>query len=322
MLDRRTLITIGVFAALYAICALQFPAMLSLRVAANLLNDSAYLGVLAIGMTFVIVSGGIDLSVGAVMAFTGVLLATAIARWGLAPPVAFALALIIASSFGAATGAAIHYLQAPPFIATLTAMFFARGASILLSGESIPIRHDLYEWLAGAGLSLPGGGRLSLLAILALAAFTAGALILHRTRFGADVYAIGGDRRAAALLGVRTGRVTILIYALSAAMAALGGVVFSIYTQAGYALAAMGVELEVIAAVVIGGALLTGGVGGMAGAFFGVLMLGLIQTYITFDGTLSSWWAKIATGLLIFAFILIQRVAASQVQAPSEAVRS
>jgi simple sugar transport system permease protein len=95
-------------------------------------------------------------------------------------------------------------------------------------------------------------------------------------------------------------------------MAALAGIVFSVYTQAGYALAAVGVELEVIAAVVIGGVLLTGGAGGMIGAFFGVLMLGLIQTYITFDGTLSSWWTKIATGFLIFAFILMQRMAARQ----------
>jgi simple sugar transport system permease protein len=312
MLDRRTLVTIGVFIVVYAVCAAQFPAMLSLRVAANLLNDSAYLAMLAIGMTFVVVSGGIDLSVGAFMAFTGVFLATAIMRWGLDPATAFALAIAVACCFGAATGAAIHYLQAPPFIATLTAMFFARGASILLSGESTPIRNEFYEWLSASGLDLPGGGRLSLLAMLALTAFGAGAVLLHWTRFGADVYAIGGDRRAAVLLGVPAGRTTILIYALSAVMAALAGMVFSVYTQAGYALAAIGVELEVIAAVVIGGVLLSGGAGGMIGAFFGVLMLGLIQTYITFDGTLSSWWTKIATGFLIFAFILMQRIAARQ----------
>jgi len=307
-----TLLTIGVFLLIYAGCALQFPTMLSARVGANLLNDSAYLGILAIGMTIVIVSGGIDLSVGAAMAFTTMLLAVAIANWGMDPWLAFALALAIGTAFGALLGAAIHYLEAPPFIATLTAMFLARGACLMMSGDSIPVRHPLYQALGEAALPLPGGARLSLLAIVMLLAFAAGGLLLHRTRFGASVFAIGGNRHSAILLGVPVARTTILIYAVSGFCAALAGIAFSLYTQAGYALSGVGLELDVIAAAVIGGALLSGGAGTMVGTFFGMLIQALILTYIVFDGTLSSWWAKIATGALLFAFVLAQRLTGAE----------
>jgi simple sugar transport system permease protein len=110
------------------------------------------------------------------------------------------------------------------------------------------------------------------------------------------------------MMGVRSGRCTILVYALSAGLSGLAGIVFSLYTSAGYSLAAIGVELDTIAAVVIGGTLLSGGQGFVLGTFVGVLIQGLIQTYITFDGTLSSWWTKIVVGLLLFAFILLHRI--------------
>jgi simple sugar transport system permease protein len=125
-----------------------------------------------------------------------------------------------------------------------------------------------------------------------------GIVLAHRTRFGHNVYAIGGNRVSAALMGVPVQRTTVLIYMLSGTLAALSGIIFSLYTSAGYALAASGVELDAIAAVVIGGTLLTGGVGTVLGTLFGVLIQGLIQSYITFDGTLSSWWTKIVIGFI------------------------
>jgi galactofuranose transport system permease protein len=309
-LDRNlpTLITIGVFLVLFGLCAIQFPFMLSGRVVANLFNDNAFLGVLAVGMTVVILSGGIDLSVGAVIAFVGVLLAVLITRYDVDPYLAFAAALAIGTAFGALVGAAIHLLKAPAFIVTLAAMFVARGACFLMTTDSIPISHRTYGDLAMAGIAIPGGGRLSLAALVMLAAFVLGALMLRRTRFGANVYALGGDARAAELMGVRVGRTTVAIYAFSGFAAALAGILFSIYTQSGYSLAAVGIELDAIAVVVIGGTLLAGGVGGVLGSLFGVLILGLIQVYITFDGSLSSWWAKIATGMLLFLFIATQRI--------------
>jgi simple sugar transport system permease protein len=303
-LDRNlpALVTMAVFVLLYAACSVQFPFMFSGRVAGNLLTDSAFLGVLAVGMTVVILSGGIDLSVGAVVAFVGVLLALMIGS-GVDPFLAFAVALAAGTLYGALIGAAIHVLQAPPFIVTLAAMFLARGACFLLTTESIPINHPAYAELSAGALGL------SVSAWVMLLAFAGGAVLLRLTRFGADVHAIGGDARAAELMGVRIGRTTIAIYAFSGLCAALGGILFSIYTQSAHSLAGVGLELDAIAAVVIGGTLLSGGYGGVLGSFFGVMILGLIQSYIIFTGTLSSWWAKIATGVLLFLFIVIQRAA-------------
>ena len=300
-------VTVAVFVAAFALSALQFPTILSTRVVANLLTDNAFLGIVAVGMTFVILSGGIDLSVGSVIAFTGVFLAVTIqAGWH---PYAMMIAiLVIAALFGTAMGAMIHYLQTPPFIVTLAGMFLARGGCYLLTTESIPIDHPAFDALKRIYWVIPSGGRLSFVAMVMLAVFAIGILIAHKTRFGTYVYALGGDRNSAELMGVPVARVTIGIYALSSLLAGVAGVVFALYTSSGYSLATVGVELDAIAAVVIGGTLLTGGVGFVAGTLVGVLISGLIQTYIVFDGTLSSWWTKIAIGILLFAFIALHRL--------------
>ena len=300
--------TVAIFALAYGLCILQFPAFASTRVVGNLLTDNAFLGITAVGMTFVIISGGIDLSVGAVIAFVGVFLAVAIERLGVHPFVAFALALLISGLFGAAMGALIHYFEIPAFIITLAGMFLARGASSVVTTESVPVNHPLYAAMNDVVVLLPGHGRLTLVAMIMLAVFAVAILVAHRTRFGRNVYAVGGNRVSAELMGVPVARTTVLIYTCSSLCAGIAGIVFSLYTSAGYSLAAVGVELDTIAAVVIGGTLLTGGYGFVAGTFVGVLIQGLIQTYITFDGTLSSWWTKIVIGLLLFGFILLQRV--------------
>ncbi|TCU13066.1 galactofuranose ABC transporter, permease protein YjfF [Rhizobium sullae] len=301
------LATIVIFVLSYAACALQYPNMLSTRVAGNLLTDNAFLGIAAVGMTFVIIAGGIDLSIGSVIAFTGVFLAVVLRDTSFHPLAAFALILAITTAFGGLMGAVIHYLKMPAFIVTLAGMFLARGMSYVLSIDSIPIDHDYYSMLTSIYYRLPGGGRLTLVGGVMLLVFIAGIFIAHRTRFGANVYALGGGVQTAELMGVPVGPTTIRIYALSGFLAGLSGIVFSLYTSAGYSLAAVGVELDAIAAVVIGGTLLTGGAGFVAGTFIGLLIQGLIQTYITFDGTLSSWWTKILIGLLLFAFILMQK---------------
>ena len=296
-----------IFVIAYALCYLQFPNILSTRVIGNLLTDNAFLGIAALGMTFVILSGGIDLSIGSVIAFTGVFLAVILQNTSIHPLAAFALALAITTAFGAVMGAIIHYLEMPAFIVTLAGMFLARGMSFVLSIDSIPIAHPFYKTLKSFYFKLPGGGRISLIGGLMVVVFLVGIFIAHRTRFGTNVYALGGGTTTARLMGVPVGRTTIAIYAVSGFLAGLSGIVFSLYTSAGYSLAAVGVELDAIAAVVIGGTLLTGGAGFVAGTLIGVLIQGLIQTYITFDGTLSSWWTKIVIGLLLFAFILMQK---------------
>lgn len=301
------LATTAVFLIGYLVCTLTFPNFASLRVATNLLTDNAFLGIVAVGMTFVIISGGIDLSVGSVIGFTTVFLALVIERAGMPPLLAFVAILAICAAFGALMGAVIQYFDLPPFIVTLAGMFLARGLSFLLSTESIPINAGLYSHLADYALRLPGGARLTVLAMIMLATVVAGTLLLHGTRFGANVFALGGARGSAALMGINVGRSTVLIYMLSSLLAGLSGIVFSLYTSSGYSLSAVGVELDAIAAAVIGGTLLSGGYGFVLGTFVGVLIQGLIQTYISFDGSLSSWWAKIATGLLLFAFIGFQQ---------------
>ncbi len=305
---RPLVATTAIFALAYLAAVIQFPAMLSTRVLGNFLTDNAFLGIAAVGMTFVIISGGIDLSVGAVIGFTTVLNAVLIMWLGLHPLLAFAISLSVAAAFGAVMGAAIHYLKVPSFIVTLAGMFLARGGASVLSPDSIGIKHELYTAISKSYILLPGGGRLTVIGMIMLLVFLFGIFLAHRTRFGSYVYALGGSEVSAGLMGVPVARTTILIYTLSATLAGLAGIVFSLYTSAGYSLSALGVELDAIAAVVIGGTLLTGGYGFIAGTFIGVMLQGLVQTYIVFDGSLSSWWTKIVIGGLLFLFILLQRL--------------
>jgi ribose/xylose/arabinose/galactoside ABC-type transport system permease subunit len=299
--------TIVIFVVSYAACAAQYPNILSTRVIGNLLTDNAFLGIAAVGMTFVILSGGIDLSIGSVIAFTGIFLAVMLENTGIHPLAAFVLVLLITTLFGAIMGAIIHYLEMPAFIVTLAGMFLARGMAFVLSIDSIPIKHPFYATMKTLYYKLPGGGRITLIGGIMLLVFALGILIAQRTRFGTNVYALGGGAQTSALMGVPVGRTTIMIYGLSGFLAGLSGIVYSLYTSAGYSLATVGVELDAIAAVVIGGTLLTGGAGFVGGTLVGVLIQGLIQTYITFDGSLSSWWTKILIGALLFAFILMQK---------------
>lgn len=300
--------TIVVFVALYLVSYQRFPAFGTTRVIGNFLTDKSFLGITAIGMTFVIISGGIDLSVGSVIAFTGVFCALAVGQLGMHPLVAFAIILALGAAFGAAMGAIIYYYKIPAFIVTLAGMFLARGGSFVLSQESIPINNPFYDDISKLYILFPDKGRLTFVAILFIVVLLLGILMAHLTRFGRNIYAIGGNENAALLLGAPIGRTIIGVYTLSSFLAALAGIVYSLYTKSGYPRAAIGVELDAIAAVVVGGTLLTGGVGYVAGTFIGIMIQGVIQTYITFDGTLNSWWTKILIGALLFVFIALQKI--------------
>jgi simple sugar transport system permease protein len=304
--------TLAVFVGLYAMGWLRFPAFGSTVVLANVLYDNAFLGITAVGMTFVILSGGIDLSVGSVIAFIGVFCALMIRDTQIHPLIVFALALALGTIFGGTMGAMIHYLNIPPFIITLAGLFLARGSTFLLTTQSVGVNHPFYQQIYDISINFPDGGRLSFLAMIFLAVLAAGIFVAHFTNFGRNVYAIGGNQNAALLLGVPVARTTIGVYALSGLLAALSGIVYSLYTSSGYPLATVGVELDAIAAVVIGGTLLTGGVGYVAGTLIGIMILGVIQTYITFDGSLNSWWTRIVIGVLLFVFIGLQKLLISK----------
>ncbi len=310
MIDTRNLpflTTLAVFIVAYALCVMQYPGMFSTRVVGNLLTDNAFLGIASVGMTFVILSGGIDLSIGSVIAFASVFVAVLVGTYNVHPLVAFAAVLVISTLFGCLMGAMIRFLSIPPFVVTLAGMFLARGAAYLISTESVPISHPVIDAIQGFYFRFPGGGRLTALAIVMLIVFAVGLFLASRTRFGANIYALGGNQQSAELMGVPIGKTIIGIYALSGFLSGLAGIVYTLYTSSGYSLATVGMELDAIAAVVIGGTLLTGGTGLVAGTFIGLLIQGLIQTYIVFEGTLSSWWTKIVIGVLLFIFIVLQR---------------
>ena len=302
-----SLVTLGLLAAMLAAGGAAYPGLLSVQVMLNLLIDNAFLLVLAIGMSFVILSGGIDLSVGSVLA-----LATMVSAWLLQalhwPPLAvIALVLLLGAGFGAAMGGMIHYFRLQPFIVTLAGMFLARGLCYLISIESITIDDPLYLAMSQTQFGF-FGGFLSPSALVALAVLGVAIWVAHFTAFGRGVYAVGGNEQSALMMGLPVARTKVLVYAFSGFCAALAGVLFSFYMLSGYGLHAQGTELDAIAAVVIGGTLLAGGYGYVAGALSGVLVLGTIQTLIAFDGTLSSWWTKIVIGALLFVFCVVQRV--------------
>ncbi len=310
MLNERILpliATIVVFLLLYGYGVVEYKGFRDTLVFTNLLTDNAFLIVTAVGMSFVIISGGIDLSVGSMIAFIGVLLAYLVSGLGIHPIAAAAIALCVATLFGTAMGVIIAYFDIQPFIVTLAGLFLFRGLAYLINLDSVPIDHPFLVTLAEIYVPLPGRGGLTFIAMAMLVLLVVGMVVAKRTRFGLNVYAIGGDKQSAALLGVPVNRTLVKIYALSGFYSGAAGVVFAIYTGSGYPLAAVGVELDAIAAVVIGGTLLTGGVGFVVGAFLGALIQGIIQTLISFDGTLNSWWTKVAIGALLLLFILMQK---------------
>jgi simple sugar transport system permease protein len=274
----------------------------------NLLIDNAFLCIVAVGMTFVILTGGIDLSVGAVIALTTMISATLVQRHHMSPLAVIPLVLMVGSAFGLAQGYLIERFRLQPFIVTLAGMFLGRGLAFLISTESISITHPLYVWIAQARIAVGNGASLSISALIAIAVTAAGMWLARSTQFGRTVYAIGGSESAAILMGLPVGATVRTVYLLSGFCSALAGVVMTFYMLSGYSLHGVGLELDAIAAVVIGGTLLQGGVGHVFGTFVGVLMLGIIQTLIAFDGTLSSWWTRIAVGALLLLFCLLQRL--------------
>lgn len=301
------LTTLLVFLLIYITGSLIYRSFFSPRVFINLFTDNAFVGIIAVGMTFVIISGGIDLSVGSLVAFTGVLSANLLSKTSINPVVVILICLLSGALFGLVMGSLIYFLELPPFLVTLVGMFGARGLSFVISLDSVPIRDELFLKLSKTAIILPGKLKIPFIAVLFIFAVVSGILMLKFTRFGRNVYAIGGNEKSAVLMGLPVGRTKILIYTLNSTLCALGGLVYSLYTLAGYPLAGTGLELDVIAAVVIGGTLLTGGMGFIEGTLIGVLILGLIQTIITFQGNLSTWWTKIFIGILISLFILLQR---------------
>jgi galactofuranose transport system permease protein len=301
------LATLSLLAVMYGVGAIRYEAFSDGQVILNVFVDNAFLLVVAAGMTFVILTGGIDLSVGSVVALTTMLSASLLQEQGWPPYAVLPFVLFVGALLGFAMGCIIHYFEIQPFIVTLAGMFLARGLCYTISTSSIPITDPFWTSMAQSKVRF-GEYFVSPSVIVALVVVIVGAYVLSHTRLGRNTYAIGGNPASAHLMGLPVARTQITVYAISGFCSALGGVLLSFYMLSGYGLHAVGMELDAIAAVVIGGTLLTGGSGYLVGTVLGVLVLGVIQTIITFDGTLSSWWTKIVIGALLFVFILLQRV--------------
>jgi ribose/xylose/arabinose/galactoside ABC-type transport system permease subunit len=302
------LVTIALFLVMAIFGSVAYPGFFSPQVFLNLLIDNAFLCIVAVGMTFVILSGGIDLSVGSVIALTTMVSASLVERHHWSATAVIPLVLAMGTAFGAFMGFLIQRFRLQPFIVTLAGMFLARGLCYVISIDSISITEGFFTDVSQLRIPVWGEATISVSGIIALVVVAVAIVIAHFTQFGRTVYAIGGSEHSAVLMGLPVRSTLIGVYTLSGFCSALAGVVFTFYMLSGYGLHAVGLELDAIAAVVIGGTLLSGGVGYVFGTLFGVLMLGIIQTLIMFDGTLSSWWTRIVIGALLFAFCLLQRV--------------
>ena len=268
----------------------------------NIALDSSYLLLIATGMTFVILSGGIDLSVGSLLALAGVLTAYG-ARWG--SVAAIVLPLLVCAAFGLVNGLLIARARIAPFIVTLAALLFARGLAFAVADEGNTV------YIIPADLTLTRLGQARWLGLhapvwLALLAFGVGVLVLNRTRFGQAVFAVGDNQEAAELMGLPVARVRLLVYVASAVLAGIAGVLVAAQTQSGLPTIGEGRELEAIAAVVIGGTLLSGGAGSLSGTLAGVLLLKVIQNLINQVGTLTAYYQQVVSGIFLIVVVLIQ----------------
>jgi simple sugar transport system permease protein len=299
--------TVVVCLLLYIAAGLSFPGFFSLRVGVNFLDDNAFLGVIAVGLTFVIITGGIDLSVGSVAGASSILTAVLIHRSGMHPVPAMLAGIGFGLVLGLLQGLLIARFKLAPFLVTLGGLFFARGVALAISRESVQIEHPLVSTLASEGLKFSKGVTLTWNGIVFVLFVVLGVFLARQTRFGRTVYAIGGNPTSVGTMGLPVTATLVKVYAFSGFCAGLGGVIFATYTASGNALSGTGLELDAIAAVVIGGTLLSGGYGSVIGTLFGVITLGIITTAITFQGTLSSWWSKIVIGGLLLMFVLIQK---------------
>src|SRR3972149_8432583 len=312
--------------AAYGIGAYFFVGMRNPQVFFNLFRNSSFLLISGIGMTFVILTGGIGLAVSGVVALTTVASAVLL-REGWNPWNVILLMLAMGMTLGAIMGSFIVYLKVQPFIATLAGMWFARGMCFFISDDAIAIDNPIYRLLGQTRILIPGLTELavkqgkdapyiSISVFVSLIVFAMAIYIAHFTRFGRVVYAMGGgngaNEQSSRLMGLPVDRTKVLVYTISGFCSALAGGAWSIFVVSGHGLYATGFEMDVIASVVIGGTMLTGGEGYVFGTMFGVLILGITQTLIQFNGSLSSWWTRIVTGLLTFLFIGLKRVLAAR----------
>lgn len=316
------LITIALFVVMYGAGCIMYgdKGFTRVQTFCNLFINNAGLICVACGMTCVMLTGGIDISVGSVVAMDCMLMAVGIEQWGMSSPVLMILILVVGIVFGLVQGFCIAYLDIQPFIITMAGLFFARGMTAVISKNQVSIVSDkLFTFLSSYKVNLPFGGYVNkkgvlqmpyirVSVIVALVVVVVIFLMLRYTKFGRSLYAIGGNQQSATLMGLDVKKIKLKAYVLSSFLASIGGICFCLNTMAGTPTQAQGLEMDAISSAVIGGTLLTGGVGNVIGSLFGVMINGTISTLVKSNGKLVSSWANIVTAILLCCFILLQSV--------------
>ncbi len=317
-------ITIALFAIMYTAGCIAYSGkgFATLQTFLNVLINNSGLICVACGMTCVMLTGGIDISVGALIAMDCMFLAVGIEFWGYSAPLLMLFVLLIGVTFGLVQGLCVGYLNIQPFIVTMAGMFFARGMTAMISTQQVTIKSDaFFVWLANLKFYIPFGigayvnnkGKMMvpymrLPVIIALCVLVAVYLILRHTRFGRSMYAVGGNQQSAALMGLDVKKTRLKAYTLSSVLCSIGGICYCLNTMAGTTTQAAGLEMDAISSAVIGGTLLTGGVGNVIGSFFGVLINGTISSIVKTNGKLISSWSNVVTAMLLCFFIVLQAV--------------
>ncbi len=313
------IVTISLFVVMYIAGMILFADrnFTRLQVFLNLLISNAGLIVIAAGMTMIMITGGIDISVGSFVALCCMMLAYMMENMGIGAIPAILIVLVTGVVFGFVQGFLVSYLKIQSFIVTLAGMFFARGMTAIISQDMISIKNELFLKMATTKINLPFGGYYNRrgvyvapfiywTVIIALVVTVLIFIMLRYTRFGRRIYAIGGSEMSSELMGLDVRRTRLWAYVLNGFLCAIGGILFCLNTCSGFVEQAKGLEMDAIASAVIGGTLLTGGVGNVFGSLLGVLIKGTIETFITFQGTLSSWWTRITIATLLAFFIILQ----------------
>lgn len=318
------LITIVLFFIMYFIGCLiyQDKGFGNFQTILNVLINNSGLLCIVCGMTCVILTAGIDISVGSVVAMDCMLLAAGMDA-GYNAIFMMALVLVIGFAFGLMQGFFISYLNIQPFIITMAGLFFARGMTAVISTAQLSIKETdnalFYNW-ANFKINLPeflgyvnkkGVTMIPFIyprVLIAIVCVIVIFLMLRYTRFGRGLYAVGGNEVSARMMGLNVRRIKLKAYILSSVICSIGGICYCMNTMSGSVQQAKGLEMQAIAAAVVGGTMLTGGVGNVIGSFFGVLIIGTITTLINTNGKLLSGWSNIAVAALLCIFIILQSV--------------
>ena len=323
-------ITIGVFLLMYVSAIFfQGSGFLKPQTFFNILNANAALIIASCGLTIVMVTGSIDISVGGVAALVSMCCAVYLDYKDGNIFVSALIALGIGLGFGLVQGFLVAYLDIQPFIVSLAGMFFARGMTTIVHTNPFNVQNEAFVALKETRITVPGMGSVNRIGkyvdayveigvVVALLLVALLFVLLRWSRLGRGFYAVGGNRQSALMLGINVKRTRFLAHLLCGVLAGIGGYVYFLHVGSGAASHASGMEMNAIASAIIGGTLLTGGVGNIVGTLFGVLSLSLIQNIVSSAGLDQAWWTGITIAAMLCLFLIIQSIVMARKKGTSQ----